>query len=64
MKTRLHLIIIDFQNKDVATGQDVHSLIGRSKAQDGFIRVQAGQMLLGNLFYLTSLLPVEENGFQ
>lgn len=59
-----NLIIIDLQNKDVATSQDIHPLIGCSKAQDGFIRVQPGQMLLGNLFYPTTLLPVEEDSFQ
>lgn len=44
-------------------GQDVQSLIGCSKAQDWFIWVQAGHLLLGNLPNLTALLPVEKDGF-
>lgn len=58
-----NLIIIDLQNKEATRGQDVQSLIGCSEAQDWFIRVQAGHLLLGNLAYLTALLPVEEDGF-
>lgn len=58
-----NLIIIDFKNKEVTRGQDVESLIGRSEAQDRFIGVQAGHLLLGDLPYLPALLPVEEDGF-
>lgn len=62
--TRLPLMIIDLQNKDAAAGQDENSLVGGSEAQDGLVRVQAGQMLLSNLLYLTAPLSVEEDRFQ
>lgn len=42
-------------------GQDEQPLVGRSKAQDGSVRVQAGHLLLGDLAHLTRLLPVDED---
>lgn len=58
------LIIIHFEDKEFSGGQGEQSLIGRSEAQNLFIRVQPGHLLFGNLGYLSALLPVEEDSFQ
>lgn len=58
------LIIIHFEDKEFSGGQGEQSLIGRSEAQNLFVRVQPGHLLFGNLGHLSSLLPVEEDGFQ
>lgn len=58
------LIIIHFEDKEFSGGQGEQSLIGRSEAQNLFVRVQPGHLLFGNLGHLSALLPVEEDGFQ
>lgn len=58
------LIIIHFEDKEFSGGQGEQSLIGRSEAKNLFVRVQPGHLLFGNLGHLSSLLPVEEDGFQ
>lgn len=58
------LIIIHFEDKEFSGGQGEQSLVGRSEAQNLFVRVQPGHLLFGNLGHLSALLPVEEDGFQ